>query len=72
VARRRDWERDARQRAAEVPSRDVPDAVETLEATIPFSEGDLLVWLQSALETLRDRLHLSTVRGTPRASRRQK
>jgi hypothetical protein len=61
VARKRDLERDARQRATEVPGYALQESVEALEAALPAAVGDLQLWLQAALEALRARQHLSTV-----------
>jgi hypothetical protein len=55
VVRKRELERDARQRAAEIPSYAVQETVEALQAAIPFADDNLKVYLQAALETLRDR-----------------
>jgi hypothetical protein len=72
VARKRDPQADARQRAAEVPFYAVEETAEALEAAFPFADDKLKTWLQAAVETLKDREQLSTVRETPRASKRRK
>jgi hypothetical protein len=59
--RRRDLEADAKRRAAQVPAYALQEAAEAIEAAVAHAEGDLQVWLQAALEGLRDRQHLSTV-----------
>ncbi len=59
MARKRDLQADARQRAAEVPAYALQESIQALEAAIPFADGDLQVWLQAAQDELqrRERTH---------------
>ena len=51
-----------------MPAYAAPETVEALEAAIPFADDSLKIFLQAAVETLRGRQQLSTVRETPRAT----
>ena len=43
-----------------------------MEAAIPFAKADLKIWLESVLEALRDREHLSTVKKAKIPARKPK
>jgi hypothetical protein len=55
VVRRRDIERDARNRARQVPVYNIPESIEAMQSSIEYAEGDLRIWLQAALQELRAR-----------------
>jgi hypothetical protein len=59
VATKRELQADARQRAAEVPPNHLQEAAEGLQAALTSAEGDLLIWLQAALQSLQEREQLS-------------
>lgn len=58
MARKHDLQADARQRAAEVPPREVPEAIAGVRSCLPSATGDLRLWLEAALQALQDREHL--------------
>jgi hypothetical protein len=57
VASKRELERDARHRAAEVPPKFAGETAEAPETALGYTTGDLKTWLQTAVKVLRDQQH---------------